>query len=154
MDESSSSQSTPFRGDEPMPQIPDHEVFPTPLGGGSYGKVYLARNVMGTWRAVKVVCRSRFLSDRPYDREFDGVRKFEPVSHGHPSQLPIFQVGRNDAAGYLYYVMEAADDAGCQIPDVGGAAGVKGEKQDAVSGIRTLASGILPPTARARSGTS
>ena len=27
------------------------------IGGGSYGDVWLARNVVGTWRAVKVVFR-------------------------------------------------------------------------------------------------
>ena len=99
------------RSSEPPPQVPDHEVHPRPIGGGSYGRVYLARNVMGTWRAVKVVYRSRFDSDRTYERDFEGVRRFEPVSHLHPSQLTILHVGRNDAAGYFYYVMELADDA-------------------------------------------
>jgi len=67
---------------------------------------------MGTWRAVKVVYRSRFDSDRTYERDFEGVRRFEPVSHLHPSQLTVLHVGRNDAAGCFYYVMELADDAG------------------------------------------
>jgi WD40 repeat protein len=106
------------RASEAPPQVPDHEVHPRPIGSGSYGRVFLARNVMGRWRAVKVVYRSRFESDRTYERDFEGVRRFEPVSHLHPSQLHVLHVGRNDAAGYFYYVMELADDAAAAFPDL------------------------------------
>ncbi len=89
-------------------QIPDHELFRR-IGRGSYGEVWLARNVMGAWRAVKVVHRAAFDHDRPYEREFAGIRRFEPISRTHPSQLNVLHVGRNDAAGHFYYVMELAD---------------------------------------------
>lgn len=92
------------------PHVPDHEMVRR-IGVGSYGEVWLARNVVGTWRAVKVVRRSRFDSERPYEREFEGIRKFEPISRSHPSQVDILHVGRNEAEGYFYYVMELADDA-------------------------------------------
>jgi len=95
--------------EERPPVVPDHRLLPAPIGQGSYGRVYLAQNVMGTWRAVKVVYRSRFESDYPYEREFAGIRRFEPISHGHPSQVPILHTGRNDAQGYFYYIMELAD---------------------------------------------
>jgi hypothetical protein len=36
------------------PHIPDHELLRR-IGGGSYGEVWLARSVMGTFRAVKIV---------------------------------------------------------------------------------------------------
>lgn len=91
------------------PQVPDHELLRR-IGGGSYGQVWLARNVMGTYRAVKVVYRRSFEHDRPYEREFEGILKFEPVSRSHPGLMDILQVGRNDEAGYFYYVMELADD--------------------------------------------
>src|SRR5213593_3350421 len=91
-------------------QIPDHELL-RPIGHGSYGEVWLARNVMGTYRAVKVVYRDTFDSARPFEREFSGIQKFEPVSRLHDGLVDILQVGRNDAAGYFYYVMEVADDA-------------------------------------------
>ena len=93
------------------PQIPDHELI-RPIGGGSYGEVWLARNVMGSFRAVKVVYRKTFESERPYEREFSGIKKFEPISRSHEGFVDILQVGRNDQAGYFYYVMELADDAG------------------------------------------
>ena len=100
-----------------VPRIPDHELVRR-IGVGSYGEVWLARNVVGTWRAVKVVHRSRFDSDRPYDREFNGIKKFEPVSRLHDSQVDILHVGRNDAEGYFYYVMELADDAKAPAQDI------------------------------------
>src|SRR5947208_16483195 len=65
-----------------LPAIPDHQLLRC-IGRGSYGEVWLARNVMGTHRAVKIVYRKSFDNDRPYEREFDGIHKFEPVSRSH-----------------------------------------------------------------------
>jgi Tfp pilus assembly protein PilF len=67
--------------------------------------------VLGDYRAVKIVDRQAFEEDRPFNREFEGIKKFEPISRSHPSQLNILHVGRNDTEGYFYYVMELADDA-------------------------------------------
>jgi WD40 repeat protein len=92
------------------PDIPDHTLLRL-IGRGSYGEVWLARNVMGTYRAVKVVYRATFDDKRPYEREFAGIRKFEPISRSHESQVQILHIGRNDEQGYFYYVMELADDA-------------------------------------------
>ena len=91
-----------------LPQIPDHELLRS-IGSGSFGEVWLARNIMGTYRAVKVVYRQRFEDERPYDREFSGVKKFEPISRTHDGFVDILQVGRNDKEGYFYCVMELAD---------------------------------------------
>src|SRR2546426_2491618 len=55
--------------------------------------------------------RSKFEHDRPFQREFEGIQKFEPISRSHPSQLAILHVGRNEQTGCFYYVMELADDA-------------------------------------------
>jgi serine/threonine protein kinase len=97
------------------PQVPDHDMLRR-VGGGSYGEVWLARNVMGSFRAVKVVYRASFDSDRPFERELSGLQKFEPVSRTHPGLVSILHLGRNTAAGYFYCVMEAADDlAGGQV---------------------------------------
>jgi len=91
------------------PAVPDHELIRV-IGSGSGGEVWLARNVLGMCRAVKVVYARAFEKRRSFEREFDGVLKFEPVSRWHDGLMDILQVGRNDAAGYFYYVMEISDD--------------------------------------------
>ena len=92
------------------PAIPDHELVRI-IGSGSYGDVWLARNIVGTYRAIKVVYRSRFKDIRPFEREFEGIQKFEPVSRTHEGLIDILQIGRNEQSGYFYCVMELADDA-------------------------------------------
>jgi hypothetical protein len=62
------------------------------------------------YRAVKIIQRSSFDHDRPFEREFAGMQRFEPVSRSHESQLNILHVGRGP--GCFYYVMELADDMG------------------------------------------
>ncbi len=93
------------------PTIPDHELLRA-IGQGSYGEVWLARSVLGALRAVKVVYRERFRDARPYEREFNGILRVEPLSRASDGLVDILHVGRHEPAGYFYYVMELADDAG------------------------------------------
>jgi serine/threonine protein kinase/WD40 repeat protein len=106
---------TQLRGEQQRAELPgclaDHELLER-VGIGAYGEVWLARSALGTLRAVKVVYRSRFEDDRPYQREFQGILKYEPISRSHEGLVQILHVGRNDQAEYFYYVMELADDAG------------------------------------------
>jgi serine/threonine protein kinase len=78
------------------------------VGRGAYGEIWLARTVSGGFRAVKVVYRSTFESERAFLREFEGMSAFEPISRAHAGFINILHVGR--AADYLYYSMELADD--------------------------------------------
>src|SRR5688572_25210241 len=85
--------------------IPDHTLV-CMIGSGSYGTVWLARNVLGGFRAVKIVERSKFRDERPFHREFIGIKKFEPISRTHDGFIDILQVGQTNE--YFYYVMELA----------------------------------------------
>src|SRR5438046_2769309 len=98
------SQATP-PPTETIPLIPELDLI-QPIGSGAYGEVWLGRNSLGSLRAVKIVRRAEFDDDRPYEREFSGIRKFEPISRTHEGFVDLLQVGRNDAEGWFYYVME------------------------------------------------
>src|SRR5262245_53087270 len=75
------------------PPVPDHTLL-HPIGSGAYGEVWLARNALGTLRAVKVVHRARFKDERPYEREFHGILKYEPISRSHEGLVQVLHVGR------------------------------------------------------------
>ncbi|MEM9282917.1 MAG: SUMF1/EgtB/PvdO family nonheme iron enzyme [Verrucomicrobiota bacterium] len=91
------------------PSIPDFEILGR-IGGGAYGEVFLARSVTGMYRAVKVVSREDFEYERTFEREFQGIQRYEQVSKDHPGLVDVLHVGRDDEAGFYYYVMELADD--------------------------------------------
>jgi serine/threonine protein kinase/Tfp pilus assembly protein PilF len=107
---------SPAKAGEPSPINPptvsDYELIRR-IGHGAYGDVWLARsNATGALRAAKIVWRHTFENERPFKREFEGIQRFERISREHPSQLALFHIGRNDAEGYFFYVMELADAAG------------------------------------------
>jgi TolB-like protein/Tfp pilus assembly protein PilF len=91
------------------PHIADLELL-RGIGHGSYGEVWLARNILGTYRAVKIVERKAFEDEEAFEREFSGLQQFEPVSREHDGFVAILHVGRNRAEGFFYYVMELADN--------------------------------------------
>jgi CHASE2 domain-containing sensor protein len=90
--------------------IPDHTLVRR-VGKGAYGEVWLARNTIGVFHAVKIVQRREFPSDVPYEREFKGMQKFMPISRSHPGFVNVLHVGRNDTEGFFFYIMEVCDDA-------------------------------------------
>ncbi len=91
-----------------LPVIPDHELLQL-VGRGSYGEVWLALNTLGARRAVKIVRRQSFDSPRPFEREFSGIRRFEPISREHDGLVDILHVGRAESGEFFYCVMELAD---------------------------------------------
>ena len=97
--------------------IPEHELL-RPIAKGAYGEVWLARNVVGTLRAVKIVRRDRHESSESFDREFKGLQKFEPVSRSHDSLVDILALGLLPGGAGFYYVMELADDASTPVATI------------------------------------
>ncbi len=93
------------------PPVPDHTLLQR-VGSGAYGDVWLARNALGSLRAVKVVYRAHFKDERPYEREFHGIQKYEPISRTHEGLVQVLHVGRDETRGCFYYVMELADSVG------------------------------------------
>jgi len=94
------------------PTIPDHEVL-RKIGGGAYGDIWMAQTVTGVLRAIKVIWRDDFDTEVDFEREFEGIMQYEPLSRSHPGLVPILHVGRAKLpAGdqFYYYVMELADD--------------------------------------------
>ncbi len=89
--------------------MPDHDLLRA-IGRGAYGEVWLARNAMGTLRAVKLVFRQDFEDTGSFEREFKGLQKFEPISRLHEGLVQVLQIGRREEEGWFFYVMELADD--------------------------------------------
>ena len=111
------SGSGPNQG-EPPDELSQHNTSPASLdyevvrliARGGYGEVWLVRDRAGAYRACKVVYRESFADERPYEREYTGIKNFEPISKSNESQVQILHLGRRDEAGYFYYIMELADD--------------------------------------------
>ena len=101
---------------QPMPppleqstiSIPEHEVIRR-IGRGASGEVWLARNFLGVYRAVKIMRSGEHGRQRSFEKELAGMMRFEPISRLHDGLVDILQVGQNKEEAYFYYVMELAD---------------------------------------------
>ena len=80
------------------------------IGGGAYGQVWVALSVTGAHRAVKIVAREDFRFEKTFEREFEGIKHFEPISRAHSGLVDVLHVGRSFEENFYYYVMELADD--------------------------------------------
>lgn len=95
-------------GLEDFPKIEDYEPIQI-AGRGSFGTVYLVKNNIGNLRALKVISKNKFLNQLDFEREFEGIRKFEEISLGSKYLISILHIGGNPKDDFYYYVMEAAD---------------------------------------------
>jgi CHASE2 domain-containing sensor protein len=94
---------------EELPDTPDYELFDPAFGEGAYGKVWVVKNAIGQWQALKVVYLAKFDNNTdPFDREFNGISRYKPISDRHPGLLRVDFVSRK-RTGYFYYVMELGD---------------------------------------------
>ncbi len=91
------------------PATPGYHLIYPPFGEGSYGKVWLARTTAGEWRAIKIVYQASFGENTdPYNREFDGVTRYQRISGMHLGLLRVYFVSEK-FPDYFYYVMELGD---------------------------------------------
>ncbi len=88
---------------------PGYELIHPPFAEGAYGQVWLARNDAGQWRALKAVYLANFENNSdPYEREYSGIQKYQPISDQHPGLLRVEFVSKKKK-DYFYYVMELGD---------------------------------------------
>ena len=72
--------------------------------------MWVVRNAVGQWQALKAVYQSNFGGySKPYETEFSGIERYKPISDKHPGLLRVDFVSRKKRAGYFYYVMELGD---------------------------------------------
>ncbi|MBC8326028.1 MAG: protein kinase [Verrucomicrobia subdivision 3 bacterium] len=94
------------------PEIPGHTLH-RQIGAGGYGTVWLAQSNAGTdtgvWRAIKVVRRDAFGSDKPYLRELRAVQAAAPVARETPELATLHETGEGD--GWFYCTLDLADNA-------------------------------------------
>ncbi len=100
--------------EDPLPDAPEYELLTPHIGKGAFGKVWIARNAIGQWQALKAVYAANFGDNRgPYEAEFKGLQRYKPVSEKHPGLLRIELISRMKPEDYFYYVMELGD---AQVP--------------------------------------
>lgn len=92
----------------PIPAVAAHRLSRV-IGRGAYGEVWLAENLFGEPRAVKILRLQPGASTLATSRELEGIRHFEPVSRLHPGLVHVLQVGPLEDGSGFYYVMELAD---------------------------------------------
>lgn len=90
--------------------IPDHKVIRC-IGSGAFGRVWLAINSLGNYRAVKTIERSKFRnSEKAFEVEWEGIKKYAANRIDHQRLVGIFHAGRARDDSYFYYIMELGDD--------------------------------------------
>ena len=92
-----------------QPQVPDHRMIRC-IGRGGYGEVWVATDAIDQPKAVKIITRFPYSNSSAFEREFKGLQKYSPISNEHPNLVNILHIGRNNTAGFIYYIMEAGDD--------------------------------------------
>jgi CHASE2 domain-containing sensor protein len=96
--------------EDDLPDAPDFEFYQPHIGQGSFGKVWIVRNAIGQYQALKAIYQSNFGQNKaPYEAEFKGLQKYKPVSEKHAGLLRIELISKMKEEGYFYYVMELGD---------------------------------------------
>jgi serine/threonine protein kinase len=76
----------------------------------NHSNVWLAQNTERAYRPIKITSRHDFDSPELFEREYETARKLQALSGVQDGLIGILEVGRDDAAGHFYCIMEMADD--------------------------------------------
>jgi len=95
----------PDRGDEPLPQFPNHETL-AKIGQGGMGAVYKARDLkLGRLVAIKTILGGRYVKALERDRFQDEAQAIARLRHPHI--IAIHSTGEHE--GRPYFSMEYAE---------------------------------------------
>lgn len=89
------------------PNIPDYQLEKC-CGSGAYGDVWIAKDMNGIERAVKVLNKTRLKNLGVLDKEIRGLQLYRTKVSKHKNLVEIYHVGETDQ--HLYYVMDLADN--------------------------------------------
>jgi serine/threonine protein kinase len=95
-------------GLEDFPEIEDYDPIQI-AGKGAFGTVFLVKNQIGRLRALKVIWRKKFSRKDHFEKEFEGIRKYEKVALESEFLISILHIGGSPKDEFYYYIMEAAD---------------------------------------------
>ena len=90
-------------------QIPDYELIKL-IGEGGFGQIWMGRDVLGLYRAIKIIRYDDFKSLDSYQAEYHGIRHYAFYSRKYDGLIDIHHVGVREEEGFYYYVMDLADD--------------------------------------------
>ncbi len=87
--------------------IPDYEPLRI-CGRGSFGTVWIVRDLAGVYRAMKVIELGKLPGDSVSRRETKALEDYCRNVPAHANLVQIYHIGRSER--WLYYTMELADD--------------------------------------------
>lgn len=106
-------QPPPRAGQDPRPPpaVKGYTLL-RKIGEGAFGVVWLAKNdLTRVYRAIKAVYHTGHEGHVLYDNELTGVIAYDRVCLGYDGFIRVLEVGRDEARGCFFYVMEIADNA-------------------------------------------
>lgn len=97
--------------------IPDYEPM-IPCGEGAFGSVWVVRDRVGVYRALKMIDLRRLRQTKVDSYEINALQAYCRKVSRHPFLITIFHVGQVDDT--LYYTMELADHQSGPVDPVKG----------------------------------
>ena len=91
------------------PRIPDYELILL-IGEGGFGQIWMGRDVLGLYRAVKVIRYSDSKSLESYQAEYHGIAHYAPYSRKYDGLIEI-----HHGTHYNYVIVHRFDKWTCDV---------------------------------------